>query len=136
MKTIHTILKFITVLTVTVFAIGCADLQNKENLASAAGFKPVTPKTEKQQTLLAKLPADKVTRINYKGKNYYVLPDAKNNVAYVGGQKEYQAYRQLREQQQISNQNLEAASMNQEAAMDWGWGGWGGWGLAAPLGWY
>ena len=133
MKTIHIIAKFVTVLTVTVFAIGCADLQNKENLASAAGFKPITPNGADQQAILAKLPADKVTRVAYKGKNYYVLPDAKNNVAYVGGQKEYQAYRQLREQQQISNQNLEAASLNQEASMDWG--GWGGWGYAAPLGW-
>jgi hypothetical protein len=133
MKQVPTISKFLAVLAVGILAFGCADLQNKENLASAAGFKPINPKGADQQALLAKLPADKVTRVAYKGKNYYVLPDVKNNVAYVGGQKEYQAYRQMREQQRISNQNLEAASMNQEASMNWG--AWGGWGYAEPLGW-
>jgi hypothetical protein len=39
----------------------------------------------------------------------------------------------MRLQQQISNQNLEAASLNEEASMNWG--AWGGWGYAAPLGW-
>jgi hypothetical protein len=134
MKQIHTILKFLAVLAASIVVFGCADLQNKENLASAAGFKPITPNGADQQAILAKLPADKVTPVTYKGKSYYVLPDAKNNQAYVGGQKEYQAYRQLREQQQISNNNLMAASMNQDAAMDWG--GWGGWGMAAPMGFY
>ena len=133
MKLIPTIGKFLAALMVGVLVFGCADLQNKENLASAAGFKPITPKGADQPAILTTLPADKVTRVAYKGKNYYVLPDVKNNVAYVGGQKEYQAYRQLREQQRISNQNLEAASMNQDASMNWGT--WGGWGYAAPLGW-
>lgn len=135
MKQIPSVSKFLATLAVSALVSGCAaDLQNKENLASAAGFKPITPNGADQQALLAKLPPDRVTRVAYKGKNYYVLPDVKNNTAYVGGQKQYQAYRQLREQQQISNQNLEAASLNEEATMNWG--GWGGWGYAAPLGWY
>jgi hypothetical protein len=135
MKQVLTLGKFLLVLAISVLAFGCAaELQNKENLASAAGFKPITPKNANQQAILAKLPADKVTRVSYQGKSYYVLPDVKRNVAYVGGQKEYQAYRQLRLQQQISNQNLEAASLNEETSMNWGT--WGGWGYAAPLGWY
>lgn len=135
MKPVQTIYKFLTVLTVAALAFGCAaDLHNKENLAAAAGFKVITPATARQQAILAKLPADQVTRIAYHGKHYYVLPDVKNNQAYVGGQKEYQAYRQLREQQQISNDNLMAASMNENAAMDWG--GWGGWGAVGPVGFY
>ncbi|HEY3898678.1 MAG TPA: hypothetical protein VGM54_08705 [Chthoniobacter sp.] len=134
MKLVPTIGKFLAALVLGVLVFGCAaDLKNKENLASAAGFKPITPKGADQQALLVKLPTDKVTRVAYKGKNYYVLPDMKHNLAYVGGQKEYQAYRQLRLQQQISNQNLEAASLNDEASMNWG--SWGGWGYAAPLGW-
>ncbi len=75
------------------------------------------------------LPPDQVTPITYKGKRLYVLPDAKNNQAYVAGAEQYQAYQQLRLAQHLSNQNLEAAQMNQMATMNWGaWGGWGGYG--------
>ena len=73
-----------------------------------------------------------MTPVNYQGKTYYVLPDVANNQAYVGGAEQYQAYQQLRLAQHLSNQNLEAAQMNQMATMNWGgWGGWygyGGWG--------
>ena len=59
-----------------VLAVGCAGhLLDKENVAVAAGFKVITPAKPDQQALLRKLPADKVTRINYGGKPYYVLPD-------------------------------------------------------------
>ena len=79
---------------------------------------------------MAKLPADKVTPVHYKGKSFYILPDAKNNQAYVGGPKQYQAYQQLRLANKLSNENLEAAQMNEMSTMNWGlWGGWGG-------GWY
>ena len=134
MKLIQTACKFLAVLALAVLAIGCAaDLKNKQNLAAAAGFKIITPAGADQQAILAKLPPDKVTPVTYKGKGYYVLPDAKNHQAYIGGQTEYQAYRQLRLQQQISNDNLMAASMNEDAAMN-NWGAWGGWGMAAPMG--
>lgn len=117
-------------ITLLALAVGCAgNLQEQENLTVAAGFKPITPTKPEQSALLAKLPADQVTRITYEGKTYYVLPDVKNNQAYVGGPKQYQAYQQLRLAKQISNQNLEAAEMNQAASMNWGaWGGWGGYG--------
>jgi hypothetical protein len=134
MKPIQTVIKFVAVLALAVLVTGCAaDLKSKENLAAAAGFKAITPAGPDQQAILAKLPPDKVTPVTYKGKSYYVLPDAKNNQAWVGGQTEYQAYRQMRLQQQISNDNLMAASMNEDAAMN-NWGAWGGWGMVAPMG--
>lgn len=134
MKSIQTVCKFFTLLALAASIIGCAaDLHNKENLAAAAGFKVITPAGADQQAILAKLPPDKVTLVTYKGKSYWVLPDVKNNQAYVGGQSEYQAYRQLRLQQQLSNENLEAAAMNQEATMN-NWGAWGGWGVVEPIG--
>lgn len=109
---------------------GCAwELKEKENTAVAAGFQVITPVKADQAALLASLPKDKVSQTTYQGKTYFVLPDVKNNRAYVGGPKEYQAYKQLRIKQQISNENMEAAQMNQMAAQDWGaWGGWGGYG--------
>ena len=41
-----------------------------------------------------------------------------NNLAYVGGPGEFQAYQKLRIQKQLSNENLEAAQMNSMNAMD------------------
>jgi hypothetical protein len=127
-------LRAIGAVALLILAVGCAsNLPEEENLAVAAGFKTITPTTADQSALLKTLPADKVTRITHAGKTYYILPDAKNNQAFVGGPKQYQSYQQLRLAKQISNENLEAAEMNR-AAMDWGaWGGWGGWGA---YGWY
>jgi hypothetical protein len=129
MKQVQSSFQLLAALAFGLFAIGCAaPTQSKENLAVTAGFKVITPARPDQQAILAKLPPDKVTPVTYHGKTYYVLPDLKNNQAYVGGPTEYQAYRQARLAQQISNDNLEAAQMNQDAAMNWG--GWGGWGVA------
>ncbi|HEY5894901.1 MAG TPA: hypothetical protein VIT91_16900 [Chthoniobacterales bacterium] len=135
MKHLLTLFKYLTALALVALAAGCAtELQEKENLAVSAGFKVITPTKPDQQALLAKLPAGKVTRITYAGKTYYVLPDRANNQAYVGGPKQYQAYQQLRLANQLSNENLEAAQLNEAAAM--GWGDWGGWGGGWGPGWY
>lgn len=130
----HILIKGLAAIALLTFAVGCANsLQNKENLAAAAGFKTITPSKPGQVARLKSLPADKVTRITHKGKTYYVLPDVANNVAYVGGPKQYQSYQQLRLARQLSNQNLEAAEMNEDATMNWG--GWGGWGIGGPMVW-
>jgi predicted dienelactone hydrolase len=128
MKQLQTAFKFLTVIALLALAVGCAtETQNKQNMAIAAGFKIITPAKPDQIALLQSLPADKVTPVNYHGKTFYVLPDAKNNQAYVGGTEQYQAYQQLRLAQHLSNQNLEAAQMNSMNSMNWGaWGGWGG----------
>jgi len=124
---------FIGAMALVVLAMGCGSMQtqvqSKENLLVAAGFQVIVPKTAAQQQLLNSLPPDKVTPIQHAGKRYYVFPDAAHNQAYVGGPSQYQSYRQLRLANQLSNENLEAAEMNQEASMA-GWGAWGGWGGA------
>lgn len=127
MKHIWNSLNYLALIALAVCAMSCADLKNKENLAVAAGFKIITPTTPDQEALLKKLPEDKVTRINYEGKTHFVLPDVKNNVVYVGNEANYEDYQKLRLEQQMSNDNLEAAQMNEEATMNWGaWGGWYG----------
>lgn len=126
MKHIWNPMKCLAAIALAVFAVSCSDLKNKENLAAAAGFNIITPTTPEQKARLTTLPADKVTRITHEGKTYFVLPDAKNNVAYVGTEAEYQAYQKLRLQQQMTNENLEAAEANESAPMNWGaWSGWG-----------
>ena len=124
-------LKKVAAVALVAMAAGCAttDALNNDNLAIAAGFKMITPKKPDQQAILAKLPKDKVSPVTYQGATYYVLPDAMNNVAYVGGATQYQDYQRLRVAKQLSNNNLEAAQMNE---MDWG--GWGGWGGPAFIG--
>jgi hypothetical protein len=134
MKQILTPFRVLSAIALLAMAAGCANIQSKENSLVAAGFKVVAPKTAAQQQKLKALPADKVTMVQKNGKTYYVFPNAAHNQAYVGGPKQYQAYRQLRAKQKLASEKLEAAEMNLEASqMDWeGWGGWGGWGP----GWY
>jgi hypothetical protein len=142
MKPIQTAFKFLTILALAVLATGCAgNLLDKENVAMAAGFKVITPGKPDQLAILRKLPADKVTRITYGGKPYYVLPDLKNNQAYVGGPKQYQTYVQLRRKQKIDSENagspppdIQVVEVNEA---DWiGWSDWGGWDGMGEPGWY
>jgi hypothetical protein len=133
MKQILTSLKIPGAIALLVVLTGCASTQSTENMLVAAGFKVITPNTTAQEQRLKALPPDKVTSVQRSGKTYYVFPDAANNQAYVGGPKQYQAYRQLRLQKQMADEKLETAEINMEEQMAWdGWGGWGAWGP----GWY
>jgi hypothetical protein len=135
-------LNLLAIALVGALAVGCAgNLLDKENVAVAAGFKVITPGKPDQQAILRKLPADKVTRITYGGKPYYVLPDLKNNQAYVGGPKQYQTYVQLRRKQKMDSENagspppdIQVVEVNEA---DWiGWSDWGGWDGMGEPGWY
>ena len=64
------------------------------------------------------------------GEEYFVYPDVTQNVLYVGQNSQYQRYQQLREQNQLAQEQLNAAELN----ADWGaWGAWGGEGWWSPL---
>ncbi len=123
---------------VAILAAGCAsnNLLDKENAATGAGFKIITPAKPEQLALLQKLPPDKVTPITYGGKVYYILPDLANNRAYVGGPRQYQAYKQFRQRQQMNSENYlappDSVQMVEVNAMNWG--EWGGWGPVGPDG--
>ena len=113
---------------------GCATTatfpQEKASMLVAAGFKTITPKTAAQQQKLQQLQVGQVATIQRNGRTYYIVADPHQNVVYVGGPHEYQAYQQMRAQHQLAQENLQTAEMYQDAAMQWGaWGGWGvGWG--------
>jgi hypothetical protein len=124
-----TTLKTLGALAILAFAAGCANTQSKENALAASGFKVITPSTSAQEAKLKALPPNKVALIQKGGKPFYVFPDVAHNQAYVGGPKQYQAYRALRAQQRVADENLEAAEMYRDSSMNWGgWGGWGGMG--------
>jgi hypothetical protein len=137
MKSTHH-LNLLVVALVAILAVGCAsnNLLDKENAATGAGFKIITPAKPEQLALLQKLPPDKVTPITYGGKVYYILPDLANNRAYVGGPKQYQAYKQFRQKQQMNSENYlappDSVQMVEVDAMNWG--EWGGWGPVGPDG--
>jgi hypothetical protein len=130
---------FIAAVLLVLNAGGCATAPSAENLLVTAGFKAMPATTPRQQQLLRSLTPDKITTIVREGLTYFVFPDLKNNAAYVGRQREYDRYRQLRLAQHLSDQNLEAARLNREAMNNWGgWGGtwstpWGG-GRRHPFG--
>jgi len=118
------VFKFTGVLALLVLAVGCETTStSKTDMLSAAGFKLVAADNPKKQELLATLPADQLSLVTYKGKSFYVQP-AGNNSAYVGTPAEFQTYQQLRLAKQISNDNVMAAQMNQNAMNNWG-GAWG-----------
>lgn len=124
--------KFLAALALTVLAVGCASkphLLDLENAALGAGFKIITPKTPDQLAHLRKLPPDKVTQVRVDGKPYYLLPDLKNNQAYVGGPKQYQAYRQFRREQKMNAANYQPPPPDIVVVEsdDLGWDGWDGW---------
>jgi hypothetical protein len=130
MKTLIHALKLMLAFALIGLAAGCASTSNvNQDLAIAAGFRVIKPVNPEQVSLLNSLPAGQVTQITHDGKIYYVLPDAANGQALIGGPNEYQTFQQMRLARQISNNNLAAAQMNQMNAMNWGmWGGWGAWG--------
>jgi hypothetical protein len=113
---------------------GCATTptftQEKANMLVAAGFKTITPKTAAQQQKLKQLQTGQVVTIQKDGRTYYIVADPPQNLVYVGGPHEYQAYQQMRAQRQLAQENLQTAEVYQDAAMQWDtWGGWGvGWG--------
>ena len=95
---------------------------NTESLLTAAGFRARTPQTPKQQQIYAALPPYQVQRATVNGKVFYVYKDEKAGVAYVGREQEYQRYQQLAIQQQIAQNQIAAAEMEQQAALDWSGG--------------
>lgn len=130
MKSILQPAKLLCAAVLLALGVGCATTQQTENLLSAAGFKTVIATTAKQQQHLAALPAGKITTRQKKGVTYFFYPDVKRNQLFVGTQAQYTAYQKLRLAQQLSNDNLMAAEMNEDAAAWNSWNGWGcGWGF-------
>jgi hypothetical protein len=113
--------------TGAILLAGCASMgsSNTESMLSAAGFRVKTPQTPKQKQIYAALPPYQVQRATVPGKGvFYVYKDEKAGVAYVGREQEYQRYQQLAIQQQIAQNQIMAAEMEQQAALDW-YGGFG-----------
>ncbi len=133
--------KFLLITPITVIAflviagfVGCAsfDAQNKESLLIAAGFKTRTPTTAAQVAMFSRMTPYKLERRIRNGKVLYAYADKQQNVVYVGGESEYQQFKQLALQKSIAEDQLEAAQINEETTLydnTWGpyWGPWNTW---------
>ena len=133
MKHLQISFNTISVIALLALTAGCSttsSTQNKESMLVASGFKVITPKTAAQQQKLKQLQTGQVVTIQKNGRTYYIVADPSQNLVYVGGPHEYQAYQQMRAQRQLAQENLQTAEVYQDAAMQWDtWGGWGvGWG--------
>jgi hypothetical protein len=121
------IVVFVATVAGAILLASCASVgsANTESLLSAAGFRVKTPQTPKQQQIYSALPPYTVQRATVPGKGvFYVYKDEKAGVAYVGREQEYQRYQRLAIQQQIAQNQIAAAEMEQQAALDW-YGGFG-----------
>jgi hypothetical protein len=114
--------------------VGCAsyDAQNTESLLVAAGFRTRTPTTPAQEAMFNRMTPYKLERRIRNGKVLYAYADKQQNVVYVGGENEYQQYKQLALQKSIAEDQLEAAQINEETTLydnSWGpyWGPWNTW---------
>lgn len=106
--------------------VGCAEMEatNTKSQLSASGFRVRTPETPLQKEIYAAMTPYRVERITGKGKVVYAYKDEKAGVAYVGGETQYQRYKELCIQQHVAQQYYMAAEMNRAYAYRW-YGAWG-----------
>jgi len=132
MNRIANLFSMFGIVALVAFATGCSTTKQTENLLSAAGFKITPATTSDQKAHLKSLPAGKVTSVQRGGTTYFVFPDAARQVLYVGQQPQYQEYQKLRLQNQMAEDQLQAAELNATP----GWNSWGVWdgafGFPAP----
>jgi hypothetical protein len=109
---------------------GCAamqrqEAQSKESLLAAAGFQVRVASTPAQQANLQALtPRRIVPHAMKNGAVAFVYADPTGcNCVYVGDQQAYQRFQQLAIKQQLAQEQVMTAEMNQDAMMNWGlWG--------------
>jgi len=100
------------------------DADKTEATLAAAGFRMKPADTPKRVANLAEFPVRKIVSRTHEGHVVYFYADPDFcKCLYTGTQPEYSRYRQLAIQQQVAQEQVEAAEMNENAAMDWGlWG--------------
>lgn len=112
---------------------GCAAqiIANEEELLAASGFDVLPANTPQRRESLDKLPPGRLVMTERKGAPVWMFADPVNcHCLYVGGQKAYQHYANLKVRQRIAETNLQAAQL---AQMNWSWGIWGPWPPFGPF---
>jgi hypothetical protein len=115
--------RFLIIAVVAGFS-ACAgtQVQNKESMLSAAGFRVRTPSTQEQWAMFNQMTPYKLERNTFKGKALYSYADKQKGVVYVGGDKAYQRYKQLGLQRSTAQNELEASYSEYLDKIDREWG--------------
>jgi Ni/Co efflux regulator RcnB len=82
------------------------------------GFKVLVAKTRTQEDWVKQMAPGKIRAVQRTGKKYFIYPDAANKQIYVGGPKEYQAYRDLHPDTQLAGQGSAQAASAYRAKQD------------------
>jgi uncharacterized protein YdbL (DUF1318 family) len=119
----------VALMALVVGAGGCAalrksDVDAQEQLLSAAGFQMKPADSPEKLKHLETLTPQKLVPHTRDGKLYYVYADAEFcKCLFVGNEPAYQKYQQLAVKEKLAQERLNAAAMNENAAMNWGmWG--------------
>jgi hypothetical protein len=101
---------FLIIALMTSFS-GCAgtQMQNKEALMSAAGFRTRIPSTQEQLAMYNQMTPYKLERNTLNGKALYTYADKQKGVVYIGGDKAYARYKELGAQQALAQKEIEAS---------------------------
>ena len=110
---------------------GCAQeiIGQKENMLAAAGFRVKPANTPERIQSLQALPPNRFVQEDLNGHEVWVYSDpVVCHCLYVGTPEAYQHYQQLAFQQNIANEQVEAAQLNAQWGFGpYGWGPWGPW---------
>ena len=68
------------------------------------GFKVLVATTKAQQDWVKRMAPGQIRAMQRTGKKYFIYPDAARNQIYVGGPKEYDAYKQLHPDTKLAGQ--------------------------------
>ena len=110
----------------------CAAQQAREmdGMLAAAGFQVRPANTPEKLQQLKTLKPHALLQTQRDGAPYWVVADPTVcQCLYVGNEAAYQRYEQLKLRKEYADEQLMAAEMNEDAAMNWSmWGPWGPWG--------
>ena len=88
---------------------------SQESLLQKAGFQSRTPTTAQQKAAYAKLPANQLHQVTWKGRTLYGYKDEKAGVVWVGNEAQYAQYKQLATNAKLSQDQITPAQAALEA---------------------
>jgi hypothetical protein len=82
------------------------------------GFKVLVATTTAQQDWIKRMAPGQIRAMQRTGKKYFIYPDAPRNQVYVGGPKEYDAYKQLHPDSKLAGQDGAKQASDYRAKQD------------------
>jgi hypothetical protein len=100
------------------------DADQVESTLAAAGFRMKSADTPERLAKLQAMPVRKIFTKQREGETVYLYADPDFcKCIYAGRQEQYDRYQRLAIEKQIAQERVQAAEMDESAAMDWGmWG--------------